>query len=969
MNFDKEKYELVKQERIEELKSDAYLFRHKKSGARVALMSNDDENKVFYIGFRTPPKDSTGVPHIMEHSVLCGSEKYPVKDPFIELIKGSLNTFLNAMTYPDKTVYPVASCNDVDFKNLMDVYMDAVFHPDIYRHKEIFMQEGWHYELESPDSPLIYNGVVFNEMKGAFSSPDDVMARYCLNSLYPDTSYSVESGGDPACIPDLTYKNFLNFHRKFYHPANSYIYIYGNCDMSERLEYLDREYLSHYDEISVDSEIPSQKPFDGMKRVETKYSVTEDEGTEDKTYLAYNLSIGDSLDKELSLAMQVIDYALFSAPGAPVKQALIKAGIGDEITCSYEAELKQPMYTIAAKNTDVSREKEFLDIINSTVKDIVEKGINRRTLTAAINSMEFRYREADFGRFPKGLMYGLSVMGTWLYDENKPFINLARNETFEFLKKNIDTGYFEDLVKKYFLENPHTSLVVLKPAVNLTAENEKKTAEKLASYKASLSAEEIERIVKETKELKEYQSEPSSDEDLRKIPLLKREDISRDILPLCNEISEKDGVRIDFHDIYTNGIGYLQLAFDISSVPDEDISYASLLGQVLGLIDTDSHTFEELSDECDIHTGGISFGLDAYNVTDGTVKALFSANCRALAGEYPKAMELIREAMFESHFDDHVRLKEILAETKSRMQAMLVSAGNAYALRAAESQISEKGRYTELTSGISFYDFIAGLCDNFDEKKDVITEKLGEVAGEIFTKDKLIVSVTGDKQVYGIIKPVIDSFIDGLPEGGKKACIRNFAFSKKNVGFKTAAQVNYVVRCGNFAKAGFEYRHELRLLKKILDNDYLWNNIRVKGGAYGCGNGYTSAGIGYFGSYRDPNLAATDRIYKEAVDYISSFDADEREMTKYIIGTFSDIDMPLTAADKGRRSFVAYIIGRTEDFIREERKSIINAQPEDVRKLAPLVKSVIDSGCLAVIGNEDKIEKDRELFDEVRNLF
>ena len=969
MDFDKEKYELVKQERIEELKSDAYLLRHRKSGARIALMSNDDENKVFYIGFRTPPKDSTGVPHIMEHSVLCGSEKYPVKDPFIELVKGSLNTFLNAMTYPDKTVYPVASCNDVDFKNLMDVYMDAVFHPDIYRHEEIFRQEGWHYEMESPESPLIYNGVVYNEMKGAFSSPDDVMARYCLNSLYPDTGYSVESGGDPECIPDLTYDDFLKFHQKFYHPSNSYIFIYGNCDMSERLDYLDREYLSHYDEINVDSEIETQAPFESMNRVVTQYSVTEDEGTEGRTYLAYSLSIGDTLDKKLYVAMQVIDYALFSAPGAPVKQALIEAGIGDEITCSYESELRQPMYTIMAKNTDACREKEFLSIINDTLKDIVSKGINRKTLLAGINSLEFRYREADYGRFPKGLMYGLAVMGTWLYDDEMPFINMAQNETFEFLKNNIETGYFEKLVEKYFINNTHTSLVILEPVAGLTAEKDRKTAEKLAAYKASLDPSEIERIVRETKELKQYQSEPSCDEDLRKVPLLERDDISKEILPLCNDISEKDGVKTDHHDIYTNGIGYVRFAFDISNVPDEDISYASLLGYVIGYVDTDCHTFEELSNECDIHTGGISIDLMAYNIVDGTTKAYLTVNCKALSGEFPKAMEIIRESLFRSHFDDHKRLREILAETRSRLQAMLVSAGNTYALWAAESQLCEKGRYNELASGISFYNFVADLCDNFDERKDEITEKLRTVAGQIFVRDRLLISITGDDEVYGSIKPLTDEFVESLPAGGIQAYKRNFVFEKKNIGYKTAAQVNYVVRCGDFRAEGFEYRHELRLLKKILDNDYLWNNIRVKGGAYGCGNGYTVSGTGYFGSYRDPNLAATDRVYKDAVEYIKNFDVDEREMTKYIIGTFSDIDLPLTASAKGARSFSAYIMGRTEDFLREERKTLISAQPGDVRKLAPIVQAVIDNGCLAVIGNCDKIEQDGELFDEVTNLF
>lgn len=971
MNFDSGKYELLKKERIEELKSDGFLLRHRKSGARVVIMSNDDENKVFSIGFRTPPPDSTGVPHILEHSVLCGSDKYPAKDPFVELVKGSLNTFLNAMTYPDKTVYPLASCNDADFKNLMDVYMDAVLNPNIYTREQIFMQEGWHYELDSLDAPLTYNGVVYNEMKGAFSSPDDVLARYCLNSLYPDTSYGVESGGDPACIPDLSYEDFVGFHKKLYHPSNSYIYIYGNCDMEERLEYLDREYLSGYDSITVDSEIAVQKPFDGMQRVEADYSVTADDGCEGRTYLAYNVSVGSFDDMELYLAARVLDYALFSAPGAPVRQALIDAGIGEDIMSSYESEIKQPMYTIAAKNTDADKEQQFLQIIRDTLTGVVNEGINKDALLAGINSMEFAYREADFGRFPKGLMYGLSLMGTWLYDENRPFDRLEQNAVFEFLKKNIDTGYFEELVRKYFLDNKHASIVVLHPVVDLTSKTDAKVAAKLAEYKASLPDEELQEIVKATKALKYYQSQPSTEEELKTIPLLSRDDISRDTQPLYNDIETIDTVKVDRHNIYTNGIGYLNLSFDTANVADCDLSYLGLLRDVIGYISTDRHSFDELSNEIDKHTGGITPGFNVYQKIDDfdSVNAHFAIRCKALTDEYGVAFDLIKEMMFESKYGDHKRLREILAECKSRIQTSMLSSGHSTAVNECCAQFSKVTRYSVLTSGIAYYNFIADLYDNFDERKDAVTAGLERVTKQVFVRDRLIVSITGDDSVYGKIKPGLEQLINVLPEGGLAPAARNFVFEKKRIGYKTASQVNYVARCGDFGSAGIKYSPSLKILKTILGYDYLWLNIRVKGGAYGCMNGYALSGTTYFCSYRDPNVAATNAVFDGIEEYVREFDADEREMTKYVIGTFSEIDTPLTASGKGARSFESYMRGIDEEYYRKERLAVLNTTADDIKALAGTIKAVLDQGYFCVIGNGDNIEADGSLFDEIKNLY
>ena len=502
---DLNQYELVQEKDLKDLKSKGYLLKHKKSGARIVLMENDDDNKVFSIGFRTPAEDSTGLPHILEHSVLCGSKNFPVKDPFVELVKGSLNTFLNAMTYPDKTVYPVASCNDKDFQNLMHVYMDAVFYPNIYKYDEIFRQEGWSYSLEDKDAELSYNGVVYNEMKGAFSSPEGVLDRVVLNTLFPDTSYANESGGDPEVIPQLTYEQFLAFHKKYYHPSNSYIYLYGDMDMEEKLLWLDREYLSQFDAEEIDSEIRFQEPFSEIKEVEIPYSIASDEEEEDNTYLSYSKVIGTSLDKELYMAFEILDYALLSAPGAPLKKALVDAGIGKDILGSYDNGIYQPIFSVIAKNANAGQKEEFVRVIENVLRDIAENGLNRKALEAGINYQEFQYREADYGRYPKGLMYGLQILDSWLYDDEKPFINIEALDTFAFLRSQMDTGYFEELIRRYLLDNTHGAIVVVKPERGRTARMDKELSEKLQAYKAGLSEEEVEELVRRTHELEAYQ--------------------------------------------------------------------------------------------------------------------------------------------------------------------------------------------------------------------------------------------------------------------------------------------------------------------------------------------------------------------------------------------------------------------------------------------------------------------------------
>lgn len=964
---DLQAYEVQKEEDLKGIKAKGYLLRHRKSGARVVYIENDDNNKVFSIGFRTPPSDSTGVPHIMEHSVLCGSRNFPAKDPFVELVKGSLNTFLNAMTYPDKTVYPVASCNDQDFQNLMHVYMDAVFYPNIYEHEEIFRQEGWSYQLDSAEDKLKYNGVVYNEMKGAFSSSEGVLDRVILNTLFPDTSYANESGGDPEVIPELTYEQFLDFHRKYYHPSNSYIYLYGDMDIEEKLHWLDQEYLGKYDREPVDSRIRFQEPFAEMQEKVIPYSIASEESEEDNTYLSYNKVVGTSLDKELYLAFQILDYALLSAPGAPLKKALTDAGIGKDIMGSYDNGIYQPIFSVIAKNANEEQKEEFIQVIEDVLRASVKNGIDTKAIEAGINYYEFRYREADFGNYPKGLMYGLQMMDSWLYDEEKPFIHIEALDTFEFLKKQIGTGYYEELIQKYLLDNPHGAIVIVTPEKGRTARMEAELEEKLQKYKESLTAEEVEAFVQKTQALEAYQSEPESEENLEKIPVLKREDISREIEPIINEEMTLAGVPVIFHEIETNGIGYVDVLFDMSLVEEQDLPYVGILQSVLGIIDTERYDYGTLFNEINVNTGGIGTSLELYNdvtnIREKAFKATFEIKGKALYGKLPVAFDMMREILMESKLNDGKRIREILAMLKSRLLMKFQSSGHVTAVLRAQSYASPAAKLKDMTNGIAFYEMVSYIEEHFEEEKEKLSEKLIDLSKKLFCGDNMMLSYTAAREGLEGLEEMVEKLKNSLhtrtAEEDKRCVIH---CEKKNEGFKTASKVQYVAKAGNFIDLGVAYTGALQILKVIMSYDYLWQNIRVKGGAYGCMSNFNRIGEGYFVSYRDPNLKRTLDVYDGVVDYLKNFTVSERDMTKYIIGTMSGIDQPMTPASKGERSMNLYMNKVSAEMIREERNQILDAEQDDIRALYKVAEAVLQADQMCVIGGEDKIEEEKELF-------
>ena len=852
----------------------------------------------------------------------------------------------------------------------MDVYLDAVFNPNITKYEEIFKQEGWHYELTGKDDELKINGVVYNEMKGAYSSPDEVLSSQIYRSLFPDNTYSKDSGGNPEYIPKLTYEAYLDFYHKYYHPSNSYIYLYGDMDVVERLEWLDKEYLSLYDYKKVNSEINKQPAFDEIKNVEAQYSITMDDSQENKTYLSYNRVVGDSLDEMLYQAFDVLDYALVSSPGAPVKQALIDAGIGDDVYGSYDAGILQPVFSFVAKNANASQADEFESIIENTLKEVVKTGINKEALLAGINSSEFKFREADFGQFPKGLLFGLNCLDSWLFDDMKPFIHLECLDTFAKLRRAVDTDYFEKLIQEYLLDNTHGSSVTVKPKRGLGNEREEALAKELSDYKASLSDEEIDKLIEETEHLKKYQEEPSSDEDLRKLPMLTRADMKKVAMPFSNIEDTLSDVKVVRHDIESNGIDYISFLFDAGDFAQSELGYLGFFTNALGLVSTENYSYTDLANATNIYTGGISTGTASHpDIKDrNNFVFKFEVKLKVLEKNLDKALELMEQMLLSSDFTDTKRLGEIVAQIKARLQANLSSSGHLVAAMRSMSSFSRYALYQDELKGIAFYRSICRIEKELFESPESVSDKLAAIAKKLFARNRMLISFTGNSEAYGNAKLSLEKVIAGF---NKMSAIGNQAevhFNTAKEAFIDASQIQYVAKTGDFICEGYEYTGALRLLRIILSYDYLWINVRVKGGAYGCMNTFLRSGESYFVSYRDPNLSDTLDVYDRIPEYIKSFSPDERDMTKYIIGTFSALDTPMNPEAKGSRSLSAYLEGITYEQIQKERNEILNAQPEDIRRLADLVEAVLKKDSICVIGNENMIKESAGLFENVEKL-
>ena len=964
-----EKYTLLQEKNIAELSTEAKVYEHKKSGARVLCLKNQDENKVFSIAFRTPATDSTGVAHITEHSVLCGSEKFPLKDPFVELIKGSLNTFLNAMTYPDKTVYPVASTNDKDFQNLMDVYCDAVFHPNCIKNPHTFSQEGWHYTLDEKGN-LGYSGVVYNEMRGAFSEPESVLERYIFHSLFPDTTYGNESGGDPEDIPNLTYEAFQAFHARYYHPSNSYIILYGDLDMEEKLKWLDAQYLAEYTKIDPDSEIARQKSFRKMSEETEYYPISKEENPEGKAYFSYNFVLDIDQDAKKSLAFSYIGHALISGPGAVLKQRLLEEGLGEDIFGGYADGVLQHYFTITAKNAKEEDKARFLEVIQDCIREASEKGLDHKTIRAAIHHDAFQYKEADYGNTPKGLIYSLKALDSWLYD-GEPWLYLEQDRYFKELEKALDEGYFEALLKEYFLDVKHASLVALLPKQGLTEENAEKLAKKLQEKKETLSEEEVEAIKKEEEALLLYQNEENSKEALETLPVLSREDLGKKAESYLREEENLSGKRILLYPVDSKGVLYLRLLFNTRDFSGEELSYLSVLSTAFGYMDTDHYRFQDLNSEIYLHSGGFSTDITSYPDFQDKNKytGVFSLVFKFLEGEMQQGLGYLEEILFHTHLSDEKRLSEILLEIKSRERMRLESTGHSYAVNSAMESFSPTSFYHERVKGIRYYHFIEKLEEDFRKNPKDLGDKLTELSKKLLEGKNLCVAVGGDVEIYRKEKESLSDFLTKhfsekeeweesvfvASEGERKAWI-------------TPSQVNYVARVGSFRDEALPYTGALKVMKNALTFDFLWKNIREKGNAYGVMSGFGRSGESYVVSYRDPHVGRSYEVYKKIADYLRNFKATELEMTKFIIGAISEMDTPKPAYTKFLLGLSCTLSHLTNEDLQREREEVLSANPETIRELSAYIEKVFSEEILCTIGNGQKIEENKSYFDTIEEV-
>lgn len=965
-------YSLLNTEVLDDISTTAYTLEHEKTGARVVLLENDDENKGFIIGFKTPQDNSTGVPHILEHSVLCGSEKYPVKDAMTQVDKGSLNTFLNAFTYPDRTLYPVASCNGKDFQNLMEVYLDAVFFPRVLKEPKVFMQEGWHYEMEKTDSPITINGVVYNEMKGVYSSPESALSSYILFSLFPDTQYGVESGGDPDVIPELTYEDFCAFHKRLYHPSNARIFLYGDMDFEEKLTYIDHEYLSKFERINPDSEIKMQKPFSERKRIEKEYSVSDSESTKDATFLSYNVVCSEFDDVKTTEAMNAINYALCSVPGAKLKERLIDEGIGKDVYSEMTNDTCQKVFSIIAQDANPEDEEKFVEIIESTIKEIIEEGFDRKALEAAITSSEFSYKEADFGYYPKGIAYGTLTFEKWLYTDEDIFTNLKQNRIFEELRAGIEEGLFEKVLKEKVLENTHKTILVMKPKKGLSKKKDDKLASKLAKYKDSLSKAELKKIVKNTKELKVYQEEPDTEEALATIPTLSIKDISKKFNKCEYTVEDILGVKEIYSELKTNGITYFKLAFNANKLPIRLIPALSILKTLLGYLNTKSYTYGELVNESNIKAGSMTNTTAIYKNKSNTddYSLNFEFRCKTLNKYIPDCFDLFREVMFTSNLYDKKRVKENLEQSKVHIQGFMIQSGHSVASGRGNACISDTGALQDILSGMGQYRYIENILEDFDNKFDTLVKDMKEVLDLLLRKDNLEINLGAEKKGKKIFDAEVIKFINELKVSDKPLKTEHVKAYRETEAFSSSSQVQYVAMCGNFNKsAGLPYKGSLQVLRSILGNDYLWTKVRLQGGAYGCMCGFGTSGDVTFVSYRDPNLKKTLSIFKKAANYVENYKASDEEIERYIISTISVYDSPLTPAMKTARAYNFYKSGITNEDKQKERDEILSTTVDEIRSLSEYIKAVSKQKIYSCVGGEEMLSKEGSMFDKISPLY
>ena len=953
-------FTLVKEQNIPELNSLAKLYVHKRTGARLLSISNDDENKVFSINFRTTPRDSTGAPHILEHSVLNGSEKYPVKEPFVELLKGSLATFVNAFTFPDKTCYPVASQNMQDFYNLIDVYMDAVLHPLIS--EQTLMQEGWHYEINDPGEPLTYKGVVFNEMKGAYSSPDGILETRVVESLFPKHLYGVDSGGDPRHIPDLTYENFKNFWETYYHPSNSFSFFYGNDDPEKRLKLMEG-YLKPYKKKKVKSVVRPAKPFKRPKKLEFAYDAGDDKDIENKHYLVVNWKLPETSDAVLNFSLRILGHILIGTPASPLRKALLDSGLGEDLAgIGLETELRYLIFSTGLKGTRKRHAKKIEKLIFDTLESLARDGIDPDTVAASMNTVEFRLRENNTGAYPVGIALMRRVLTTWIHDED-PFKLLAFEAPLYEIKSKLaaDPHYFEKLIQTHFLNNSHRTILRLKPDPELGHRFEEDEKARLAKIRESLNEGQIENLVENTRKLKLRQETPDSSEALETLPILKLQDLEKQNKSIPIEVLSLQDTKVLYHDLFTNGIVYLDLGFDLHALPKELLPLTEIFARALLETGTDKEDYVKLSQRIGKGTGGIS-STAVTATTLGTRESVAKLFLRgkATVAQSPELLNILRDILLSANLDNKERLKQIVLEEKAGLESALVPSGHIYVNQRLRAQFSESGWAKDQMNGIGYLFALRELATEIDKKWKSVLKKLEAMREALINRNALLCNVTVDSANWNVLKPQLEAFLSGLPARDVNVASFGVQPAHKKEGLTIPAQVNYVGKGANLYDLGYEYDGSAEVVIGYLRLAYLWEKIRVQGGAYGAFSVFDDAsGVFTFLSYRDPNVAATIDNYDKAAAFLKGLDASrlsDNELTKAIIGAIGDLDSYQLPDAKGYTSMLRYLTNRTDELRQKTRDEVLSTNGEDFIAFGEVLEKVAQSNAVTVLGSQNAIE-------------
>jgi Zn-dependent M16 (insulinase) family peptidase len=951
-------FELIRDQHIEEIKTEAKIYRHIQTGAELLSLVNDDENKVFGITFRTPPPDSTGVPHILEHSVLCGSRKYPVKEPFVEILKGSLQTFLNAFTYPDKTCYPVASQNVKDFYNLVDVYLDAVFYPRITRH--IFQQEGWHYEMGEPDGPLGYKGVVFNEMKGAYSSPERLLAEFSQQSLFPDNTYGLDSGGDPRRIPELSYEQFRDFHQRYYHPSNSRIYFYGNDDPDERLR-LVNDYLKDFQKLEIDSTIPLQAKFNEPRRFTHLFASGKEASSRSKGMVTINWLLGETTDVETNMALGILGYILMGTPGSPLRKALIDSDLGEDMTgVGLEGELRQIFFSVGLKGIDIEKAGILEDLILKTLAGLAGDGIDPEAVEAAVNTIEFTLRENNTGSYPRGLVLMLRSLSAWLYGGD-PVSLLGFEAPLSKIKSDIKVNkrFFEGMIDSHFLNNPHRTMVILTPDSSLGKEEEKEEQERLEHVRKNMSQGELGGVFEDEKELKRMQETPDSPEAMATIPILKLSDLEKKSKTIPLTLLDREGATILYHDLVTSGIAYVDVGFNLHVLPQKFIAYIPLFCRALLEMGTEKEDYVKLSQRVDRKTGGVGPALltSVIKDTKDTEARLFLRG-KAMPEQVGDLLDIMRDVFMTPRLDNRERFRQMVLEEKARQEQGLIPGGHQIVNSRLRAHFSEAGWIAEQIGGVSYLFFLRELAKNIDDDWKSVYAALSEMSQLIVNREGMTLNVTIDEARWLSLEERFQQFIGEFPLKSFKPAEWSPQYPDELEGMTVPAQINYVGKGTDLYRLGYKYHGSASVITRYLRTSWLWDKIRVQGGAYGA---YCMldrlSGVLTFLSYRDPNVAGTIEAFDKSSEFLRKIDLSRDELTKSIIGCIGDIDAYMFPDAKGYASMIRYLVGSTDEDRQKMRDEILSTTADDFKKFAEVLDQVKREGMVKVLGSESAIKE------------